>query len=148
MKHLFHYLCLSVALAACTPASSSDGGSSSSFAEAERPKTAEELRAELVERERNAPSEYLSVEAKEWRNLVDQLVIEGDIANQATLANFKDPVLAVTWYSKTNTELTTQNYPLYELVRAQQTQHFKLKTDAPDYVATIRVGIASATAVE
>ena len=114
----------------------------------ERPKTAVELRAELLDRERGAPTEYLQVEAKPWCNLTGQLVIEGDVANQATLANFKAPVLSVTWYSQTNTELETKSYPVYELVRAQHSRHFKCKAEAPGYVATVALGIADATPVE
>jgi hypothetical protein len=122
---------------------------SNSYTEApERPKTAAELRAELLDRERGTPSQYLTVEAKHWRNLIGQLVIEGDVANQATLVNFKDPVLSVTWYSKTNTELETKTYPVYELVQAQHTRHCKRKTEAPGYVATVALGIADATPVE
>lgn len=113
-----------------------------------RPKTAAELRAELLDRERGTPSQYLTVDAKHWRNLIGQLVIEGDITNQATLANFKDPVLSVTWYSKTNTELETMEYPVYELVQAQHTKHFKLKTNAPGHVASVAMGVAGATPVE
>jgi hypothetical protein len=70
------------------------------------------------------------------------------VANSATLARFKDPVLSVTWFSKTGTELETMQYPIYELVQAQGSKHFKLKTQAPDYVATVSLGIASAVAVE
>lgn len=75
-------------------------------------------------------------------------MIEGDVFNQATLANFKDPVLSVTWYSKTNTEPDTKSYPVYELVQAQHSRHFKLKTEAPGYVATVALGISDATSIE
>ena len=54
----------------------------------------------------------------------------------------------MTWYSKTNTEVGTKEYPVYELVRAKGATHFKLKTDAPGYVATVALGISGATAVD
>ncbi len=113
-----------------------------------RPKTAAELRAELLQREQSAPQEYLQVQGTHHRNFINQLVLEGDITNQATLALFKDPVLLVTWYSQTQTELGTQQYPIYELVPPQGKTHYKLKTAAPNEVATISIGIAGATAID
>jgi hypothetical protein len=117
-------------------------------ASVERPKSAAELRAELLIQEQHSPEDYLQVEATYHRNFINQLVLEGDIASTATLATYKDPVLAVTWVSKTDTELETVKYPVYELVRSQGSTHFKLKTSAPGYVASVRVGIAGATPVE
>lgn len=114
----------------------------------ERSKTAEELRAELLAQEQSAPDSYLAAAGTSRRNLIGQLVLEGYIANAATLANFKDPVLSVTWYSKTGTEVGTKEYPIYELVQAQGATHYKLKTDAPSYAATVALGISGATAVE
>jgi hypothetical protein len=128
--------------------SCSQANGSSYTAAPERPKTAEELRAELLVQEQRAPEEYLKVEGTYRRNLLDHLVLEGDIANTATLAHFKDPILSVTWYSKTGTELDTKQYAVYELVRAGRSTHYKLKTLAPDYVASVALGIADATAVE
>lgn len=114
----------------------------------EQPKTAEELRAELLAQEQSDPTTYLIVAGTHHRNFIGQLVLEGYIGSTATLATFKDPVLSVTWMSKTGTEVGTKEYPIYELVQAQGKTHFKLKTDAPDYVATVALGISGATAVE
>lgn len=134
-------------LASCSQANSHGNDYTVEVPEA-RPKTAAELRAELLQREQASPETYVQVQGKYWRNLVDQLVLEGDITNQATLAHYKDPVLAVTWYSKTGTELETQHYSVYELLSPQGSKHFKLKTNAPDYVATVTLGVASATPIE
>lgn len=148
-KHLRLLASLSslVLMQACSEANSYSGSSYTAPVE-ERPKTAEELRAELLAQEQNAPTEYLKTEGTYRRNFINQLVLEGDIANTATLANFKDPVLTVTWYSKTGTEVGAKEYPIYEVVQAQGTTHYKLKTDAPSFVATVALGISGATAVE
>jgi hypothetical protein len=114
----------------------------------ERPQTAEELRAELLATEQRAPTSYLDVDGTYRRNLISQLVLEGDIVSKASLATFKDPVLSVTWYSKTQTEIGTQQYPVYELLRPQSSAHFKLKTSAPGEVASVAMGITNATPVE
>jgi hypothetical protein len=133
---------------ACTQVQSHGSSNSSYTPPIEQPKTAAELRAELLAQEQSAPATYLAASGTSHRNFIGQLVLEGYIANGATLANFKDPVLSVTWYSKTQTELGTKEYPIYELVRAKDATHFKLKTDAPNYVATVALGITGATVVE
>jgi hypothetical protein len=132
----------------CTQIEASTNSGSSYTAPVEQPKTAAELRAELLAQEQSAPATYLAASGTYRRNFINQLVLEGDIANVATLANFKDPVLSVTWYSKTGTQVGTKEYPIYELVQAQGTTHYKLKTDAPGYVATVALGISGATVVE
>jgi hypothetical protein len=149
IKHLRLLASLSslILLQACSEANSYSGSNYTAPAE-KRPKTAEELRAELLAKEQNAPSEYLKTQGTYHRNFINQLVLEGNIANAATLANFKDPVLSVTWYSKTGTEVGAKEYPIYELVRARGTTHYKLKTDAPSYVATVALGVSGATSVE
>ncbi|RSK47472.1 hypothetical protein [Hymenobacter rigui] len=114
----------------------------------DRPKSAAELRAELLALEQSAPSDYLEVRGAHRRNLINQLVLEGDISNRATLARFKDPVVMVEWYSKTNTLLANKSYPVYELLPAQGTVHFKLKTQAPSEVKSVGMTIADATAVD
>ncbi|WP_162910733.1 hypothetical protein [Hymenobacter oligotrophus] len=114
----------------------------------ERPKTAAELRAELLAQEQSTPSDYLEASGTYRRNLINELVLEGDISNRATLAQFKDPVVTVEWYSKTNTLLANKSYSVYELLPAQGTVHFKLKTQAPAEVASVGMSISDATAVE
>lgn len=128
--------------------SSETSGSDTYTASAERPKSPEELRAELLAVEQNAPADYLGVEGTYHRNFINQLVLEGDIASKASLATYKDPVLSVTWYSKTQTEIGTQQYPVYELLSPQGSTHFKLKTSAPSEVASVAMSVAGATPVE
>lgn len=134
-------------LPACSQADSHISNSYTAPIE-ERPKTAEELRAELLTQEQAAPASYLAASGTYHRNLISQLVLEGYIANAATLADYKDPMLSVTWYSKTGTEVGTKQYPVYEVVRAKAAVPFKLKTDAPDYVARVTMDVSDATAVE
>lgn len=98
--------------------------------------------------EQQAPADYLQASGTYHRNLLNQLVLEGDITSTATLATYKDPVLSVTWYTKTHTELGTQQYPVYELLRPHGAAHYKLKMAAPSEVATVAIGIAQATVVE
>jgi hypothetical protein len=107
-----------------------------------------ETTAELLAQEQRAPEQYLQVSGTHRRNFLNQLVLEGDIANTATRATYKDPLLLVTWFSEAGIELGTKQYPLYELVRAQGSMHFMLKTEAPSYVAAAGMDIATATTVD
>ena len=139
---------LAILFTSCSSADSYISNSYATTTVAERPKTAQELRAELLAQEQGAPTEYLQAQGTYRRNLIGQLVLEGDIFNQATLARFKDPVLSVTWYSQTQTELGTQQLPIYEVMGPQDSKHYKLKTDAPSEVATVSIGITGATPIE
>ena len=123
-------------------------GESHGYAAPERPLTAAERRELLRTEEQNDPAKYLRTQGTSRRNLIDQLVLEGTITNRATLATFKDPVLRVTWYSKTNTELDTHEYRIFERMGPRRTIEFKLKTDAPAYVATVAMGVLEATPID
>jgi hypothetical protein len=123
-------------------------GPSGLTASVERPKSATELRAELLAQEQRAPEEYLDVDGTYHRNFIRQLVLEGDIVSKATLATYKDPVLTVTWYSKTQTAIGVQEYPVYELLNPHGSTHFKFKTSAPREVATVAMSVSGATPIE
>ena len=111
--------------------SSNRGNGNSYYSDTSREKTPEELRQELLSKERQNPSEYLKNQGT-WRvNLIGQTVLEGTISNSATLANFKDIVLDVTWLTKTETELKTEQYAVYEFVGAGKTISYKIKVNAP-----------------
>ena len=135
-------------LSATSACSSSDSYSGMSLETTAAPKTAAEMRAELLAEEQSSPGEYLKVTGTYRRNLIDQLVLEGDIKNTATLATFKDPILIVDWMSKTNTVIDTKQYRVYELVRHGHSAHFKLKTNAPEEVVSVSMGSNEAVAVD
>jgi hypothetical protein len=122
--------------------------SGSEYPEYTVPKTAEELRAELLEKEQTTPSKQLSVDGKHWRNFIDQLVVEGDITNTASLASFKDPVLTIEWFSKTGTSIGQESYKVYEFVKPGRKTHYKLKMNVPSSVKTIGVVVTDAVAVQ
>jgi hypothetical protein len=109
-------------------------------------KTPEQLRAELVEKERQNPSQYLSDHTTMRENLIDQKVIEGTITNTASVAAFKDMVLEVNFLSKTQTAIATKNFTIYELIEPHQTVKFKFKTYAPSETEKFEASIINATA--
>lgn len=84
-----------------------------------------------------------------WRkNLVGETVLKGTLNNSATQTNFKDPVILITWLSKTNTALGTTSYPLYEYLAAGKTIPYKLKVKAPFKYSDARIAVESATPIK
>lgn len=113
-----------------------------------RPKTEAELRNELLQREMQNPKIYISTDVTWRKNLVGETVIEGTLINNASVATFKDPVVRVTWLSKTNTVMRVSRYPVYEYIGARQSVPCKLKVHGPRKASSVSVAVESATAVE
>lgn len=80
--------------------------------------------------------------------MINQTVIEGNIKSSATVAKFKDVVLAVNFFTKTDTHLGTQKYVVYEFINPGGLTHFKIKMDAPAGTDKLSVDVESAKAVE
>lgn len=129
------------------PPASSDRTAASSLP-IPRPKTEAELREELRQREMKTPGIYISGSVKWRKNLVGETVVEGTLTNNATMATFKDPVLLVTWMSKTNTAMRTNQYPVYEYLGPRESVPYKLKVHGPNKYSTVSIAIKSATVVE
>lgn len=104
---------------------------------------------ELKLNEQNSPTEYLSVDGTYNKNFWgDKFKLDCKIRNKASIAEFKDAVLRVTYYSKTKTELGTKDYTIYELFPPSSSKSIELKIDNYQDVATIGVDIIKAIPVE
>jgi len=57
--------------------------------------------------------------------------VHGTIKNNATVANYKDVTIEITFYSKTETVLDTKQYKIYDFFPAHETKNFELKIDKP-----------------
>lgn len=111
-------------------------------------KTPSKLKEESKKKEFINPAGYLKVKTSWRKNLIGETVLEGTLHNTAPLANLKDPVLLVTWLSKTNTVMGTNRYPLYEYLGAGKTTSYKLKVKAPSKIGDVKVLVESATIVK
>lgn len=114
----------------------------------EQPKTPEQLRAELEINEIINPTKYLSAEdvkLKSQQKMVrkgglfrnpeyapDGVIITGNISNSASIADFKDVTIKVTYYSKTNSILDEARYTIYEYFKQGTTTAFSIKTKEED----------------
>lgn len=93
-----------------------------------RQKTEEELQAELFAKEQSNPKKYLSAQFRYKLNLLNQIVIDGDLYNNATICTFKNIVVTITAYSKTDAVLDTKQYTIMEFVQPNGQTPFRLKT--------------------
>ena len=111
-------------------------------------KTAEELKAELKRKEQENALNYISAMATMRENFIGEKVIEGVIINTSTVTPFKDPILEIKFYSKTNTELNSQKKTIYELLNPNSQIGFKIKTIAPKETEKFSAKVIEVTPIE
>lgn len=105
----------------------------------------EELKMDLKTQEQSAPTEYLTADGTYHENFWgDKLKISCTITNKATLATFKDVVVQVTYYSKTKTELGTNEYTIYEMFPPNSSNIIEMKIDNYKDVNSIGLGVINA----
>lgn len=100
-----------------------------------------------VEETENAnPKQFLSVEGKYNENIWGtKFKVKGEITNRASIADYKDIIIRIKYYSKTKTVIASEDYTIYEVFPPNQVKSFKL--DAAKYkdVESIRLNIIGAT---
>lgn len=136
---------------------------SGSFASAEKVKNTDQLLTELKMQEKKYPLIYLSVDAdikenrikikeeNEIRNaeyLTDGSTIYGSIKNTATMAEFKDLVLRLTYYSNTGSEIESKDFPINEFFAPKSINNFRLKVYPPESMTKFGIDIKNASAVD
>lgn len=101
----------------------------------------------VEEMERADPARFLKVDGKYKENFWgDKMKLDATVENTATVANFKDVVLEVKFYSTTETVLDTRRYVLYEYVPAHKKKFFSWKLDRPANCTKLGVDVVSAKA--
>ncbi|MCK4664130.1 MAG: hypothetical protein KAT68_14780 [Bacteroidales bacterium] len=88
----------------------------------------QETKMTLEDKEKQNPTAFLLTDGTYRINLLGEWVLEGTISNSATIATYKDVVLKVDFYSKTETHLGSERHAIYEYFSAGQTKNFKIKT--------------------
>lgn len=118
---------------------SGDGSSSTS--------TYQEKVMSVEEMERAEPTKFLSASASYKENFWgNKLKVQGTITNSATAVTFKDAVIRITYYSKTNTALGSTENTIYEALPPTSNVNFEFKVDNYKDVASLGVEIISASA--
>jgi len=82
----------------------------------------------VEEIERSQPTNFLTADGNYNENFRrDKIKVHGVITNKATVATYKDAIIRITYYSKTKTELTQEDYTIYNFFPPNSTKNFELK---------------------
>jgi len=101
----------------------------------------------VEEVERSQPTNFLTADGNYEENLLgSKIKVHGVITNTATVATYKDAVVRVTYYSKTKTELGSEDYTIYETFPPQSRTQFELKIKNYKDVSTIGWDVIEASA--
>jgi hypothetical protein len=80
--------------------------------------------------ESSVPTKYLKAGGSYNENFWgDKLKIHGTISNSAKSATYKDVVIKVTYLTKTNTELHSLEYTIYDYFPPNSVNNFELRID-------------------
>lgn len=114
---------------------SGGGGSHSTYESSyDRPpsqQTYEETKMSLEDKERMNPVQFLSSKGTYRKNIFGEFVLEGKVHNAASVVTFKDIILDVSFYSKTNSHIRTVREVVYEYVKPGRSRSFKVKLYGP-----------------
>lgn len=100
--------------------------------------TYEESVMTIAQMEAAEPSSYLTADGTYRPNFLgNKLKITGLIQNKATVTTYKDVVIDVIYYSKTNTEISREKYTVYDFFGPNNQKEFKLKVNNYSNVGSI-----------
>jgi hypothetical protein len=112
----------------------------------EEPQTYEQKKLSIEQEEQQNPSQFLEAGGNYRTNFLgDKMKVSGYVQSTATVANFKDIVIRVTFYTRTDTEIKSENYTLYEFVNAGKRVNFQWKLAAPSNCEKLGWDVISAT---
>ncbi len=127
---------LSFAFTCCNSGSSTSSKSTPTY---------EATKTTLEEQEKANPTSFLTLQATYRKNLIGDWVVEGTIANSATVASFKDAVLSINYYSKTGSVISTVTRTVYEYFPKGKSKSFKIKLTGPSGTSSLGCSIESAS---
>lgn len=100
----------------------------------------------IAEIEAADPSLYLNATGTYKPTFLgDELKISGVIENKATVTNYKDVIVEVIFYSKTDSEIAREQYTIYDFFAPKTKKEFKLKVKNYSNVETIGWNVFNAT---
>ena len=107
----------------------------------------EATKLSLEEQEKIAPVTFLEVSGTFRENLIGETVVEGIVKSNASVAKYKDLVITVIFYTKTDTYLGSEDFILYEFINPGSELEFKIKTSAPEGSEKIGLEVKEAVSV-
>ncbi|WP_428740166.1 hypothetical protein [Tenacibaculum sp.] len=105
-----------------------------------------EKKLTIEQMENSEPTRFLEVSGNYKKSFWGTKInVHGKIINRATVATYKDAVIRVIYYSKTETVLGRKNYVIYELFPPNSTKSFELKIENYRDVNSIGLNIVNAS---
>jgi len=103
----------------------------------------------IEEIEYSQPTNFLSADATYRENFWgDKIKVKCSITNNATVATYKDVVIRITYYTKTGTEITSEEHVIYEVFPPNSTKTVELKIDNYAHVNSIDCEVIGASPYE
>jgi len=110
-------------------------------------KTYEEKVQTVEEIERENPVRFLDASGTYNQNIWGtKLKVHGIVKNTATVATYKDAVVRITYYSRTQTVLGNKDYTIYDVFSPHSEKSFELKIENYKDVESIGWDVVSAVA--
>ena len=106
----------------------------------------EEKKISLKETETASPLKFLKVKGSFRNNLVNQTIVEGEIANNATLVSYQDIQLQIIFRDKEGAVIEKQKQVLDDVIKPNSTNDFKIKTHHISRANSVSVDIVGAVA--
>lgn len=108
--------------------------------------TYSESKMSVGDYERTHPSEFLQAAGTYNETFLgNKIRIQGQVINKATVTNFKDMVIQVSYFSNTKTLINTERFVLYEYLPAHSSKSFNWKIKPPGGTETIGWDVVNAT---
>jgi GYF domain 2 len=106
-----------------------------------------EKKMSIEETENSDPLRFLSIDGKYNESFWGtKFKLNGKVTNRATIADYKDLVVRVTYYSKTKSKIGTNDYTIYQIFPPNQVTSFKLDVENYKDVKSIGIDIVKALA--
>lgn len=139
MKHLIALIILAVFAASCGGSKANDETPSAKY---------EEKKNSLEETERSNPLQFLKMRnGNDRSNLVNKVVIEGDVINNATLVAYKDIEINIIFKNEKGSVIQKDTKTLGMTIQPASTQAVKVKVKKPKGTASVLFDITGATPV-
>ena len=107
--------------------------------------TYQEQKVSIEDTERANPLNFLTLNYQARNNFFGKFIIEGHISNKASVAVYKDVVIQIDFYTKTNTYIDSKVYTIYEYIKPYGKASFKFKMSTPGNFQIYNVKITKAS---
>jgi hypothetical protein len=111
----------------------------------QQPKSYIEQKMTIEEIENSDPLRFLSVEGNYNESFWGtKFKLKGKVTNSATIADYKDLVMRITYYSQTKSAIGTKDYTIYQIFQPNRVTEFKLDVENFKDVKSIGLDIVGA----